>query len=628
MQRTGGTTAFRTVRHQADLCVIGGGMAGLCAAIAAARHGAKVVLMHDRPVLGGNASSEIRVHICGADRHNHIPNMRETGILEELRLQNLRRNPQRSFSVWDTILYETARAEQNLTLLLNCSCFDADMEGRPDMEGRAPSRPVEVPTERDPPGARIARVRGWQTTTQTVHEVAAGIFADCSGDAILAPLSGAEFRVGREARNEFGESHAPEVADDRTMGQTILFQARPHDSPQPFAPPAWAYRFEKCEDLPYGQDDHRWFQMGYWWVELGGAQDSIHDTEAIRDELLKICYGVWDHIKNRCPHRDEAANWAIDWIQFLPGKRESRRYIGDHVLTQNDIEAEGRFDNLVAYGGWTMDDHDPEGFWAVRSARPATIFHRSPSPYGIPYRSLYSRNVDNLMFAGRCASCTHMAMSSTRVMGTGCSMGQAVGTAAAMAVQKGVLPRGLLEWIGELQQALLRDDCYLPWTPQRFGPLTREAKLTASRGDPEPLRDGVNRPVGGDEHAWPCQAGDWVQYEFASPQEIERVSLILDSALHRNVQMSYHQPDDQLTAPPPELPRAFDIDVLAAGKWHPLAQITDNHRRLVRVTLGREVAGIRFTLRATWGAPPRVPRASAACPDRGEPSRVFAFYAD
>ena len=154
---------------------------------------------------------------------------------------------------------------------------------------------------------------------------------------------------------------------------------------------------------------------------------------------------MWDHIKNRC--EAEAEHWALEWVQFLPGKRESRRYVGDHVLTQCDIEAGGVFEDVVAYGGWTMDDHHPAGFWCVKSGAPSTVFHPAPSPYGIPYRCLYSKNIANLYVGGRCHSATHMALSSTRVAGTGCSMAQAQGTAAAMAVEKGVDPRGILDHI-------------------------------------------------------------------------------------------------------------------------------------------------------------------------------------
>lgn len=580
--------AFETIGHNVDFCVVGGGMPGLTAAVAAARHGLKVALMHERPVLGGNASSECRVHVCGADRHNKRPNMRETGILEEIRLENLARNPHKNYSVWDLVLYETARFEPNITLLLNCSCVDARMEGE-----------------------RIAGVTGWQMTTQTRHEVEAKLFADCSGDAVLAPLTGAEYRVGREARSEFGESIAPEQADRRTMGMTILFSAKEHDLCQPWKAPAWAYRYDSEDDLPYGATGHDWWRLGYWWVELGGEHDSIRDTEMLRDELLKTALGVWDHIKNRGAHG--ADNWALDWLQFLPAKRESRRYVGDHILSQRDVDSEGRFEDVVAYGGWTMDDHHPAGFRSAILGAPMTIWHEGPSPYGIPYRSLYSRNVPNLFFAGRCASATHAAMSSTRVMGTGCTMGQAVGTAAAIAVREGLEPRGVGARIRELQQTLLRDDCYIPWTPLEMPLLTRDARLTASRGNAEPVRNGYSRPIGADAHSWVVRPGDSVMYEFAMPQDVAAATVVLDSALDQNIAMSWHQKDDQLTRLPDRLPKAFHFDVLEAGKWLPAAAFDDNKRRLVRAPIGRSVSGIRFTLDSTYGAPE---------------SMVFAFYVE
>jgi hypothetical protein len=579
---------MRQTSHEVDLCVVGGGMAGLTSALAAARYGARVILMHDRPVLGGNASSECRVHICGADIHNTNPNLRETGILEELRLENLARNPNKNYSVWDTLLYEKAMAEPNLTLLLNCTCQSVEMNDH-----------------------IIKSVTGWQLTTETTHTVRAKLFADCSGDAILAPLSGAEFRMGREARTEYGESIAPEIADKRTMGMTCLFQSREYATPQLFEALPWANRYEHCEDLPYGAEEHAFWQMGYWWVELGGEYDTIHDTERLRDELLKIAYGVWDHIKNRCPNRKAAENWSLEWVQFLPAKRESRRYLGAHVLTQNDIEAGGRFDDIVAYGGWSMDDHHPLGFNAVNVGAPATLFHHAPSPYGIPYRSLYSRNIQNLMFAGRNASCTHTAMSSTRVMGTGCSMGQALGVAAAMSLRKDVLPSGMLNHVKELQQTLLFDDAYLPGIKQDFSSITRSSVLLTSRGNPESLRDGLNRPIDEDTHAWEARPGDWVAYVFASMLWVETITLILDSALEKNIQMSCHQKDDQLTALPDTLPESFIVEGFLDNRWFTLSEVTNNRQRLIRLKVGQMLEHVRYTLRRTHGA---------------ESSRMFAFY--
>lgn len=574
-------TQFPETTHEVDFCVVGGGMAGLLAALAAARHGAKVALMHDRPVLGGNASSEIRMHICGADRHNGIPNMRETGILEEIRLEGTYRNPHQNYSIHDLILYEKAQFEPNLTLLLNCSCQDAQVQED-----------------------HIVSVTGWQLTTETYHTVEAKIFADCSGDGILGPLTGADFRIGREARDEFGESIAPETADKKTMGMTCLFQARETDSPQPFEAPPWIRKFESCDEIPNGAKGHSrgdWWGMGYWWIELGGEYDSIHDTEHLRDELLKITLGVWDHIKNS-GHHPQSENWTLEWLQFLPGKRESRRFMGDHVLNQNDVEAEGRFDDIVAHGGWSMDDHHPAGFESARIGAPPTIFHPAPSPYGIPYRSLYSRNIDNLMFAGRNISATHAAMSSTRVMGTCAAMGQAVGTAAAMAVDKGILPRGVGAHMAELQQTLQEDDMYLPFRKERLGPLTEEATLSASQGDPEPVRDGWARPIGDDTHAWEASAGDWIAMEFDGPREVAELALQVDSALDKDIALSLHYKDFGTDRVPEVAPRKMRIEGLEGEGWTTLAQIENNYQRHVRVPLGQQLRGVRLTIEETWGA--------------------------
>ena len=268
-------------------------LAGMCAAIAAARQGVKTLLMHDRPMLGGNASSEIRMWVCGAHGENNL----ETGIIEEIRLENLYRNNYPNYSVWDSILYEKVKFQDNLTLLLNCSCNDAEMDGD-----------------------KIKSIRGWQLTNETWHKVKAEYFADCSGDSILAPLSGAEFRYGREASSEFNESIEPEQADDKTMGMSCLIQARETSSAEKFIPPAWANKYTSPDDLP-----NRYTAMvptqNFWWLEIGGTHDTVHDCEEIRDELLKTAFGIWDYIKNYS--KEDASKWVLDWVGFLP--RQTRK---------------------------------------------------------------------------------------------------------------------------------------------------------------------------------------------------------------------------------------------------------------------------------------------------------------
>ncbi len=564
---------MRELKHDVDLCVVGGGMSGLCAAVAAARHGARVALVQDRPMLGGNASSEVRMWVCGA----HGENRRETGIVEEVHLENLYRNPGANWSIWDSVLYEKARFQERLTLLLNTTCTGLEMDG-----------------------PRIKSISCWGLTNETRHTIIAPLFADCSGDAILVPWSGADFRIGREARDEFDEDIEPPVADRKTMGMSCILTVRETDRPQTYTPPTWANVYETDEALPKRNHKITTGATNFWWIELGGEDDSIHDTEELRDVLLRTAFGVWDHVKNRGQHG--ADNWVLDWVGFLPGKRESRRYIGDHVLTQNDVRAEGRFDDLVAYGGWSMDDHHPAG---MRHPGEPTIFHQAPSPYGIPYRSLYSRNVDNLFCAGRNISATHAAMSSTRVMATCSLMGQAVGNAAAIAAAKGLTPRGVFEReIGALKQRLMDDDCWLPWNSREVPEISRRATLTASEGDPEPLRNGVDRPVGGDENSWSGAPASQIQYSFGSPKKLSEARITFDSNLNREkLCMRVNYPlgaEDQGT--PHTLVKDFRIEALQGEEWGEVARVEDNHQRLVRVPLDVEASGVRLVPENTWGS--------------------------
>ncbi|MCK5844073.1 MAG: FAD-dependent oxidoreductase, partial [Victivallales bacterium] len=429
--------------------------------------------------------------------------------------------------------------------------------------------------------------------------IKADYFADCSGDGILAPLTGAEFRLGREARDEFDESIAPDNADDKTMGMSCLLQLREHDSPQKFTPPAWAYKYPDDDSLR-GREHNLSYWQNFWWLEIGGVHDTIHDTEELRHELQKIAYGVWDHIKNHGDHGAE--NWRIEWVGSLPGKRESRRFVGDHILTQNDLRSEGRFDDLVAYGGWSMDDHHPDGFYY--DGKP-TIFHEAPSPYGIPYRSLYSRNIDNLFFAGRNISCTHSAMSSTRVMATCGTMGQAVGTAAAICAAKNLAPRKLHSkgMIGELQNALMDDDCHLPWLTRKVSEIAESARLAASSGDPEPLRNGVDRPVGDDENVWNAEPGDWVEYRFNEPTAISQIRIVFDSDLNRaikNMPSNYPLSGSPEFQVPQTLVREYKIECLDGdGSWTEIFMEGENHQRLVKIPVLLKAKAVRLMIQST-----------------------------
>lgn len=564
------THRFETETHQADFCVVGGGMAGLIAAVSAARHGAKVILMQDRPVLGGNASSEVRMWICGA----RGADAKETGLLEEIMLANYHRNRGMKYAIWDTVLYEKAQFQPGLTLLLNCACH-------------------EVVTE----GSSIVAVKGYQSTTQTFHEVHANYFADCSGDSVLR-ISGAEYRRGRESRKEFNETHAPAVADDKTMGNTILIETRETGGPhEPFIPPQWALKFKE-EDLPKRHLTPT--GENFWWLELGGNQDTIADAEHLRDELLKVAFGVWDLIKN---HPDQRAkDWELEWIGALPGKRENNRYVGDHILNQIEVLDGGNFSDTVAYGGWPMDDHHPGGLYYQG---PATVFHRTPSPFGIPYRSLYSRNIDNLFFAGRNISTTHMALSSTRVMATCALCGQAVGTAAALAVQYSCSPRSVGEHhIAELQQHLMDDDSFLPGRTRPIPQISLQADLLADSGDPQALRNGIDRIYNNQDNGWWGLPGEMITYRFDSPRQISRARIVFDSDQSDKKRMPCWYPKEgNRVQMPGMLTREFALEAQdSAGHWQRIYHAQDNDRRLLTIPLAVETKALRLVPLTSWGA--------------------------
>ena len=554
--------ALKTVFHDVEFCVVGGGLAGMGAAISAARHGIKTLLMHERPVPGGNASSEIRMWVCGSKL------MLETGLIEELRLENRYRNNTANYSIWDSITYEMVAMQENLAVLFNCSCQDAETDGN-----------------------KIVSVTGYQQTTQQYHKVRAKFFADCSGDSILAPLTGAKFRIGREAKSEFGETLAQDQQDKHTMGMSCLLQAREMSTPQKFIPPSWAYSYPTEDSLP-----PRGHRMGrtqnFWWVELGGMNDSIADTETLRDELLKTMFGIWDHMKNHGDHGVE--NFAVDWVGFLPGKRESRRYTGDHILNEKDILSGGNFHDTVAYGGWPIDDHHPAGFLHNGAPNINIVLEKN---YTIPLRSLYSCNIENLLFAGRNISATHTALSSTRVMATCMLLGQAVGTAVSVAVKKDkTIRQTAQEDYAEIQQLLLEDDCTLPGLRRNIAPEVKSATLSSNCGNPEVLRNGIDRDYPGEENFWSGKLGDRVTYEYPEYRNFSTIRLVFDSDLarlkdngHLNLPANYFLNAPGQT-PPETLMKSFAI--YADGKE--VYRTDENHQRLVRINIPFTAKSVEF----------------------------------
>ncbi len=633
-----------TTTHEltCDVLVAGGGAAGVPCALAAARNGAKVILCQDRPVLGGNASSEVRMHIVGAngtgsfDRGGELQTeAREGGIIEEIRLETCLRNPQRSASMFDLILYEKCRAEPNLTLMLNTGVTGVEMDGD-----------------------RIERVVAERQSTEDRFAICAKVFIDCTGDSRLGVEAAAPFAEGRESREQFSESLAPPEPDKGRLGSTILMQARRHEQPMPFVAPPWARKFSRHELrlrlYATPGEEKPTHEYGYWWAEWGGSLDTIKDNERIRDELLAIVLGVWDHVKNGPPEERslhasreetssprvdrakrggdnddpfEASHWALDWFGFLPGKRESRRLIGQHILTQQDVLASRPFDDAIAYGGWPLDLHPAGGVDAPDD--PPCEQHPVAYLYDIPLRCCVSRDIRNLMFAGRNISATHVAFSSTRVMATCAVIGQGVGTAAAYAARRGLEPADLPAQrvtMQAIQQRLLLDDALLIGRvnedPQD---LARTARITAtsevSDGRAIQVVSGQTRSLHGERgappgrsvpatHRWMSDpaAGFPVAIQLEWPNAIEprELHLIFDTGLHRHLTLSHH---DGYTAqmqwgrPQPETVRDYTVDALIGDAWTRLIEVSENYqrRRAHRLDLSSSVTALRITVHRTNG---------------------------
>jgi hypothetical protein len=571
-----------------DVFIAGGGMSGVIAAVSAARHGAKVVLVQDRSRLGGNASSEVKMHIVGANHHKSRPGWREGGLLEEFRLDDAANNPQRCWELWDLLLYDKCVSEPNLTLLVDTVLFAVDKSGN-----------------------RITAAYARCDKTEHIYKVRAKNYIDCTGDGRLGLEAGADMRYGRESRSDHGEPLAPETPDKETMGSSILFTSRKYDKPMPFTPPKWARKITKKQLAHRGV---KAWEYGYWWIEWGGQMNTIHDNERIRFELLSIVMGVWDYIKNS-GDIPASANWAMDWVGMIPGKRESRRFLGDHILTQQDLMGlTGDFEDGVAIGGWPMDDHPPGGF--DRDDLPPCVQVKTPV-YNIPYRSLYSRNVENLMLGGRLISATHAAFTSTRVMATCSVVGQAVGTAAALCAKYDCPPRTLWQdkaKLAELRQTLLRDDQSIVGLKNDDGAdLARSAKVTASGetedGKAANVVNGFVRDIPGEYvNRWSTELADdgaWLDLSWDKPQKLSQVQLTFDSGFQRELTLTS---SDGITktivrAPQPETVRDYEIVVTdSAGKETSVVKVDGNHQRLCRHTFEAvEAKSLRIKITATNG---------------------------
>jgi len=498
----------------ADVVVVGGGMTGTAAALSAARLGAETVLVNDRPVLGGNASSEVRVWVNGATGGANNRYAREGGVMEELLARKKYEGLRGGADVWDAILIDTVRAQDRLSLYLNTLVTDVETDGGDGDDADD--------------GVRVTAAVGHQNMSERSFRFEADLFVDATGDAVLAAAAGAEWVMGREAAAAFDEAAAPETADDRTLGSSIMFSSREKDEPVEYEPPSFAREFrEDPPEIVARRTDPAQRNECYWWIEYGGDEeiDPIADNEAIRDELWAIVYGVWDYIKNSGRFPEETvANLDLEWVGKIPGKRESRRVRGEYVVTEGDIVDQRRFDDAVGHGGWSIDLHPPSGIYDDQG-RGAEKWH-ADGPYSYPYRSLYARDLANVFVPGRHMSATHVAFGSLRVQMTLATAGQAAGTAAALCRRRDLTPAGLAaEGVDALQQTLLREDQWVIGVPNR-DPTdhARAATVRASSEQPAALVDPETTVDLGD-----VEGGD-VGLHLACEGHVDAVELLLEGS--------------------------------------------------------------------------------------------------
>lgn len=578
-----------------DVVVVGGGMTGICAAIASARGGAKTALIQDRPVLGGNASSEIRMHICGASSNSIKKDAEETGILHEIMLENKSCNDYYNYSIWDNVLFQKVRAEKNLTLHLNTAINDVCLED-----------------------GRIVSVSGYQLTTEIHWTFFGTVFLDCTGHGTIGYMAGADYRIGSEGKAEFNEPDAPEEPNNIRMGNTLLFKAIDRQQPVTFRSPAWVRKFteedlknrghgnyqstmhfaEDMEDSTEGDAakdnggkkafDCYGLDYGYWWIEIPGKEeDIIAEYETIRDELVRCVYGIWDHLKNGGEHGAE--NYDLQWVGMLPGVRESRRLEGDYILTENDIFANRVFPDAVAYGGWPVDNHTPGGL-NDKDALPSFI-HHFPGLYTIPYRSYCNKDIPNLMQAGRALSASKLGMASTRVMGTCAVGGQAAGTAAAMCIRKDCDPAALVDDIFELQQQLMRDDCFIPgFRNEDPADLARGAIVSASSEKADSpaanVVNGMARNAGDEINCWEsdgfAEDGESITLKLDQTAKVGQVRLIFDSNLNKMIKitLSAKRIASQRIGVPPELVKDYEVILSHEGREVARQKVWGNYQRL------------------------------------------------
>ncbi len=407
-----------------DFVVVGGGVAGMCAAIAAARLGSKVALIQDRKVYGGNNSSEVRVGLGG---RLNIGEYRSLGyLLNEF-------GPARKGNARTADVYEDEKKAEAISAEKNITAFTGYR-----VTG------VVKSDEKTLTGVIATNVDTYKEILLT-----GSLFADCTGDACLGVLAGAEWVMGREPKSEYNEPSAPEVHDEVTLGASIQWYSELRDEPVAFPDIDWG--------LEINDETVQNTRRGQWYWEVGMRNDMIVEAERIRDYGMYVAYSNWSYLKNHSAYKEEFANEDLAWLSYCAGKRESRRLKGEFVLTENDLRDFVIYPDGCVSTSWYIDDHEPDPENAKRFKEPwLSCGKLTPLDfYPIPFRCLYNKDIRNMFMAGRDISVSHLALGTVRVMRTCAMEGEVVGMAANLCRELGRRPHDIyMEHFGKLQELM------------------------------------------------------------------------------------------------------------------------------------------------------------------------------
>lgn len=558
-----------------DFAVVGGGVAGVVTAIAAARHGVKVAFINDRPVLGGNGSDEAHISLDGvAHKGDH-----ETGIIYEIKTIKECENLS-----WSQAFAKVIKGEKNIALFENMLVDDAATNDN-----------------------RIEKLHIVNTYDLKEYTLCADYYCDATGDAWLGYYADALYHIGRESKDQYNEDFAPEIADGNTMsgcitkvvtdgGDTICsFWSQDVGYDVPFNPPSWAYK------LPEGDKLGRkpmYIDRGEWWLETPNDYDDIWESEYVRDTMFRIAAGYFDWLKNSWTDRERVSTYALRNLGTYNAKRESRRLIGDYVMSQNDYNGNADFKDAVCYAGWNIDVHHIKGIFSGKDGSFALNKQVPVTP--IPFRCLYSKNVNNMFMVGRCVSVSHIGLGAARVQLTAATMGQAVGTAVSLCKKYSIDPRVVgAEHIEELQQLLIKDGQYIPGVVNNdICDIAKSADVFADseteNGKAVNIINGKTRPRDGKDYAWVSskKLPQSITLKLDSPKAIDEVRIIFDIPFDRYDKGFMPQPERD------EMITDFTVELKTESGYQTIADIKNNYQRLV-VVEGNGIVADEIKITAT-----------------------------